>query len=188
MGYDPDRHHRRSTRLRGYDYARPGAYYVTIVVQGRELRFGMIDHAAMHLNDAGRMIEHWWKELEPRYATVRTDSFVVMPNHVHGVLHLLEDEGGHAGPPLHRVVGWFKTMTTNGYLLGVKAGRWPPFEGRLWQRGYYERIVRNESELARTRDYIAANPLRWSDDAENPAAGLSLHPASDDLEALLGGR
>ncbi len=85
MPYDPNRHHRRSIRLRGYDYATPGAYFVTICAQGRQRLFGAIATGAMQPNDAGRMVERWWGELNNKYPTVRTDAFVVMPDHIHGI-------------------------------------------------------------------------------------------------------
>ncbi|MDA8238820.1 MAG: hypothetical protein M0Z67_00450 [Nitrospiraceae bacterium] len=76
--------------------------------------------------------------------------------------------GAHVGAPLHRIIQWFKTMTTNEYITGVKEHDWSPFAGRLWQRNYYERVVRNEGELMKIREYISQNPTRWADDEENP--------------------
>jgi len=78
----------------------------------------------------------------------------------------LEKKGGHMGPPLQRVVQWFKTMTTNAYIHGVKEKEWPPFAGRLWQRNYYERIIRDDAELSVTREYIHFNPMNWAKDGE----------------------
>ena len=78
-------------------------------------------------------------------------------------------EGAHIGAPLHRIVQWFKTMTTNAYIRGVKQSNWPPFPGRLWQRNYYERIIRDEAELNAARKYIAENPMKWVEDKENAA-------------------
>ncbi len=92
MRYDPDRHHRRSIRLWGYDYARTGAYFVTIVTQDRECLFGDITDACVALNDAGRMIERWWKELAKKFPAVETDAFVIMPNHVHGIVIITTDD------------------------------------------------------------------------------------------------
>ena len=78
--------------------------------------------------------------------------------------------GEHTGSPLHRVIQWFKTMTTNEYICGVKQHGWTPFPGKLWQRNYYEHIVRNENEMARIREYIMNNPAQWAADKENPFA------------------
>ena len=88
MGFDPDRHHRRSLRLWGYDYALAGAYFVTICLQGRDRLLGEIADEKLWLNDAGRMVAHWWAELTSKYPTVKTDAFVVMPDHVHGIVLL----------------------------------------------------------------------------------------------------
>ncbi|HEY64384.1 MAG TPA: hypothetical protein G4O02_07405 [Caldilineae bacterium] len=188
--YDPERHHRRSIRLKGYDYSQPGAYFITIVTQNRECLFGEIMDGQIRLNDAGRMIERWWLELNHKFPTIHTDVYVVMPNHFHGIvivvgadLRVRPDEdasrwnahsgGTHAGVPLPAVVQWFKTMTTNEYIRGVKTLGWPPFPRRLWQRNYYEHIIRNDQEWDRIRTYIANNPLHWERDRENPSVGLS---------------
>ncbi|MFQ6027420.1 MAG: transposase [Dehalococcoidia bacterium] len=77
-------------------------------------------------------------------------------------------QGAHVGAPLHRVVQWFKTMTTNEYAREVRRSGWTPFPGRLWQRGYYEHVVRTESELNQVRQYILDNPAKWLEDEDNP--------------------
>jgi REP element-mobilizing transposase RayT len=181
--YDPDKHHRRSIRLRGYDYARPGAYFVTICTQDRQCLFGEIRDGQMIVNDIGQMITHWWQELPRRFPSVTLDEFVVMPNHLHGILilHVGADrrvrpnstvapvkEGRHIGLPLHRIIQWFKTMTTNGYVREVKEEKWPPFNKRLWQRNYYEHVIRTEDEWDEIRAYIAENPLKWELDENHP--------------------
>ena len=86
MPYDPNKHHRRSIRLPGYDYTRPGAYFITICTHGRAALFGAIDGAAIALNDAGRMVEYWWAELGHKFPTIAIDAFVVMPDHIHGII------------------------------------------------------------------------------------------------------
>lgn len=178
---------RKSIRLRDYDYAQVGAYFVTIVTQGRACLLGDVVNGEMHLSDAGRMIERWWLELNRKFPAVDTDIFVIMPNHFHGIVVIsdtivgadlcvgllsakthADQEGAHIGAPLPKIVQWFKTMTTNGYIAGVKTQGWSPFSGRLWQRGYYEHVVRGENELNRIREYIANNPLQWELDQENP--------------------
>ena len=173
-----DRHHRRSIRLQGYDYATPGAYFVTICVEGRECLFGDIDDGALRENDAGVMVATWWSDVSKRFPSATCDAFVVMPNHVHGIIMLSEAEGvhpggghsggGHVGPPLHRIIQWFKTMTTNDYLRRIRSDGWAALEKRLWQRNYYEHVIRDDEELARIREYINANPASWDDDDENP--------------------
>ena len=189
MPYDPNKHHRRSIRLPGYDYTRPGAYFITICTHGRAALFGAIDGAAIALNDAGRMVEYWWAELGHKFPTIAIDAFVVMPDHIHGIIVIgAGDDAAAINAPDHdprigadwhirphpdatsatphtsmsvpRAIHWFKIMTTTEYIRHVKQHGWPPFDTRVWQRNYYERIVRSERELAAVRRYIAANPAR----------------------------
>ena len=242
--YDPNIHHRRSVRLRGYDYASAGWYFVTICTQNHECLFGNIENNAMVLNDAGRMVERWYHETQNRFPDIVCHEMVVMPNHFHCIwenvglngavganlcvrpatinndvshpcvrhvandvntvtdiigdegahtgAHIIGgndeffgDAGGHAGPPLREVndsdlienvsgsplsavVGWFKTMSTNEYIRGVKQLGWPPFDRKLWQRNYYEHIIRDDQSLCEIAYYITNNPARWSDDKFYP--------------------
>jgi REP element-mobilizing transposase RayT len=186
MKFDAEKHHRHSMRLLGYDYAQVGAYFVTSVTKDRVCLFGEIVDGEMRLNDGGRMIEQWWFELNRKFSTVETDEFVVMPNHFHGIVVIAgvsvgadlrvgpNSEGAHAGAPLPTIIQWFKTMTTNEYMRGVKTRSWTPFAGRLWQRNYYEHIVRGENELTRIREYIANNPPQWEMDRENPLQSVDV--------------
>ena len=177
MNFNPDKHLRRSIRLLGYDYSRSGAYFVTICTQGREYLFGQIVNGEMRLNDAGEMIERWWVELANKFRFIEIDQHVVMPNHFHGIIWLVGADpcvypvdrtvgatGAHAGAPLPAMVRWFKTMSTNEYLRRVKDGSWPPFARRVWQRNYYEHVIRSESELSLIRQYIHGNPEKWGED------------------------
>jgi len=191
MGGDRAEHQqRRSIRLKGFNYAEPGAYFLTIVTQSRLSLFGGIVDNEMHLNDAGHAITRWWFELERKFIAIETDAFVVMPNHCHGIIMMGDSivgadlrvgspkeaqihpayPGAHAGAPLPTVIQWFKTMTTNEYMRGVKTFGWPAFRRHLWQRNYYEHIIRDENSLNRIRQYILDNPIRWDADRENPAA------------------
>jgi REP element-mobilizing transposase RayT len=162
-------------RLPDYEYAQSGAYFVTLCTKDRVFLFGSIVDEWMHLNAAASMIERWCREVPVKFPTIELDAFVVMPNHVHIILLIemsalmerTEERGGHAGPPLPEVVQWFKTMTTNAYIRGVKEHGWARFDGSLWQRRYYEHIVRNEAELMTIREYILNNPPRWALDREN---------------------
>ena len=121
------------------------------------------------------MITQWWNELPPKFPKVETDTFVVMPNHVRGIILVVgaalrgrpnaspggRPSGGQplrVAPTLRDVVGWFKTMTTNAYIRGVKDHAWPRLDGRLWQRNYYEHVIRNDDALNRIRQYILDNP------------------------------
>jgi putative transposase len=198
MRLDPNRHHRRSIRLRGYDYTQPGAYFVTICTQNRACLFGEVVCGKMQSNDAGRMVQTVWKEIPVYYAGVAIDAFVVMPNHIHGIIVLVGAApcgrprlevpalGQARGPAstiaisLPDVVHRFKTMTTKHYADGVKQRGWPPFPGQLWQRNYYEHIIRDEQSLNRIRQYIADNPAQWALDRENPLGGRHEAPLRPD--------
>ncbi len=192
--YHPQRHHRRSIRLPAYDYAQPGAYFVTVCTQDRQPVLGEVIGGEMVLSDPGQMVQAIWREMPQHYPGVEVDAFVVMPNHVHGIIILVgptpdvgatpcgcpESSGQARGPAPTRVtramsladvVHRFKSMTTARYRLGVSRDGWQPFAGRLWQRNYYEHIVRDEEELNRMRQYITDNPAQWDDDPENPAIG-----------------
>ena len=182
--YDPDTHHRQSIRLTGYDYAQAGAYFLTIVTQDRLCLFGEVIEDEMHVKRAGPMVLDVWEELPKRFPTIGLDSFVVMPNHVHSILVLhqpvgvpLADNRGdgdrattRVAPTLSDVVGAYKSITTVRYTSGVKAEGWQPYRGRLWQRNYYEHVIRNETELNRAREYLVGNPVLWERDRENPKA------------------
>ena len=192
---------RRSSRLKGYDYAGAGAYFVTICAQNRECLFGEIVDGKMLLNDAGRMVETVWDQLPIRFPHLELDEFIVMPNHIHGILvshrtqtgdhkdrpYMAPDTVGYRksgeqkvrpdGRPhgtlpgtVGRVVQAFKSITTHEYVHGVKQYGWRRFNGKLWQRNYYEHVIRNDNELNRIREYIATNPARWKTDQENPDA------------------
>jgi putative transposase len=174
MGFDSLRHHRRSIRLEGYDYTQDGAYFVTICVNGRLPLFGEIHDGEMHPNDAGRMLETYWNALPDRFPNIEPDVFIVMPNHIHGIVFLVGAPlVGALSPdtqplPLGNLLGAFKSLTTNAYIHGVKTLAWTPFETRLWQRNYFERVIRSDQELDDTRAYIQGNPLCWPLDEENP--------------------
>jgi REP element-mobilizing transposase RayT len=177
MTYNPDIHHRRSIRLREFDYSSTGVYFITTCAQNRECLFGNILDGDMVLNDAGGLVESVWNGLMERFPTIELDAFVVMPNHVHFIVNIVgtagkegADQGGsqdRAGqgraPTLDQIVGAFKSISA------AQVNRLLSRTGQpLWQRNYYERVIRNESELHGLRDYIIHNPLKWKDDTENP--------------------
>ena len=228
MRHNLRKSNRRSIRLPGYDYSKPGAYFVTICAKDRECLFGEITNRKMMLNDAGRMVETVWNELPKFYVRVSTDAFQIMPNHIHGIIVITrhdavptvgagpracplpgvrpvvaqprrngrryengQPQGG--GQPqgvaptrvksgyegvlsLSDIVHRFKTMTTKRYTDGVRQCCWPPFPGKLWQRNYYEHIVRNEKDMARIREYITNNPAQWDTDRENPMINRNRNP------------
>ena len=172
--------------MKGYDYTSAGAYFVTICTQERACLFGDVADGQVRLNDAGKMVERVWSELTGHYPGVELDEFIVMPNHMHGIIVLVgagpracpDQMGLHTptGQPrgvaptmsLPDVVHRFKTLTTKLYADGVHQSHWPPFAGRLWQRNYHEHIIRDEADLARIRRYITDNPARWTEDPDNP--------------------
>jgi putative transposase len=181
--------HRKSPRLSGYDYSQEGAYFVTVCIQNRESLLGGILNGEMRLNQPGFAVERWWKELERKFPSIKIDEyFVVMPNHLHGIIFIASSQtpvvqGGHAGPPLQRIMQWFKTMTTNNYIHGVKEHGWQPLKGKFWQRNFYEHVIRNDEALNRIREYIQTNPQRWDLDRENPRAA-----GEDDFDRWLATR
>ena len=156
---------------------------MTICVRGKECLFGEIVEGRMHLNDGGRMVQSVWVALPDHYPGVDVDAFVVMPNHVHGII-VLTDDVACPDPSIDRhscggtnmriglpdVVHRFKSFTTAQYRHGVQEHGWPAFVGRLWQRNYYEHILRDDDELNHARQYIADNAVQWNVDRENPLA------------------
>jgi putative transposase len=166
--YDPERHHRRSIRLKGYDYAQEGTYFVTICVEGRRCLFGEVaDDGTMCLNDCGQAVSESWLWLAQQYPHVQLDEFVVMPNHLHGLLTLTNFLGSSlridGRRPLGQIVGAFKTVSTK--RLKLLLGR--P-DSKIWQRNYYEYVVRHERALERIRAYIFDNPASWQQDKLHP--------------------
>jgi putative transposase len=211
MKYNPQIHHRRSIRLKGYDYSQAGLYFITICVKNRECLFGNIADGEMVLNDAGIMINKWWQKIHEKFPDIESDVYQIMPNHFHAIVinngigvgvdpRVNPDDGNnpqndgiytnagqtrgsaptilgehdntvlgeHMGSPLHRVIQWFKTMITNEYIRGVKNLNWQPFDGKLWQRNYWEHIIRNDGSYNRIAEYIVNNPAKWADDQLNP--------------------
>ena len=154
---------RKRLRLSEYDYATAGAYFVTICVRDRRCMFGTVVNNAMSLNSWGRIVEDCWYDLRVHYPTVDLDAFVVMPNHVHGILALKPASAHQTAYALTEIVRAFKTFSAR----AINARR--RMKQTLWQRGYFDRIIRNEKELMRIREYIDNNPVAWQYDRENPA-------------------
>ena len=165
MPYNPNFHHRRSIRLKDYDYSRPGAYFVTISTHDRVECLGEIVDGEMSLSAAGQIAAETLQWVAGRYSYVELDAWVVMPNHIHAIIVLADDAGANTykRKPLGRIVGMFKTASTK------RVNQLQDTPGRLfWQRNYYEHIVRNGRSLDRLRRYIAGNPARWPEDREYP--------------------
>jgi putative transposase len=178
--YDPKIHHRRSIRLKEYDYSQAGAYFITICVKDKSCLFGNILDDKMILNDAGAMVDKWWQKIPEKFPDIELDEYQIMPNHFHaivvntgnlastGTVNNLPGEentlGEHTGSPLFSVVRWFKTMSTNEYIRNVKSNNWPTFNGKLFQRNYWEHIIRGEQSYNNIADYIRNNPAKWAND------------------------
>jgi len=181
---------RHSIRLKSFDYplrgrcSQAGGYFVTIVTLGRECLFGEIISGEMRLNEVGKMIQKSWEALPVRFHGVEMDIFQVMPNHFHGIIVIpnsgathvsFEDDmvaqtqraGTRPAPALGNIIGAFKSITTHTYIHGVDELGWPQFYKRLWQRNYYEHIIRDQRDYERITNYIIANPANWADDEEN---------------------
>lgn len=160
MTFDPYRHHRRSIRLANYDYSQAGLYFVTLCTNERQHLFGHIDQQGLNLSIQGQMIDRWWQKLPSKFHHCFLHDFVIMPNHFHGIIEITNS---HIGS-LAQMIQWFKTMTTNEYLRGIKQQNWPAFNGRLWQRNYYEHIIRHQQSHQNIAQYIQNNPARWQQD------------------------
>jgi len=165
---------RHSIRLKEYDYSKAGAYFVTICTQNREL--------LLENTTAKTIVQKWWDKLPTKFPEIQTDEFVIMPNHIHGIIFITPEGQSHGTAPtsgermgsplrestLGEIVQWFKTMTTNDYIKAVSMRTIKPFSEKLWQRNYYEHVIRNEKDLDSIRQYIVDNPFKWEEDEYNP--------------------
>ena len=170
-----DHRRRRSMRLPGYDYRQTGAYFVTICTYNRVPLFGEIRGDEMQLNEAGRIVQSVWDKLPEHYPHVELDAWVVMPNHVHGIITLVDPANVGAGlrpaptpisnkrHPLSEIVRALKSFSSRRINQHRNTPGIP-----VWQRNYYEHVIRNEAALHDIRQYIIHNPAKWSDDPDNP--------------------
>ena len=161
MVYDPERHHRYSTRLRNYPYHLSGMYCVTICTSQRQEIFGQVQRGVMELNHVGNIVASEWEDLPRRFPSILLDAFVVMPNHLHGIL-MISQPIDCSAPTLGAVIGAFKSLSVR--AVSLKIGE----DGcKIWQRSYYDQILRSDSMLEGLRLYIHENPARWPTDPEN---------------------
>lgn len=153
-------HKRKQIRLKNYDYSQNGYYFITICTHNRQNLFGEIVGATLcgRPNNPDKMIEKWLLELENKFNGVKICEYVIMPDHIHFVV---SKTGDHTGSPLRDIVGWFKTMTTNEYIANVKNNIFFQFDKKIWQRNYYEHIIRNENDYIQIVEYISNNPLKF---------------------------
>jgi putative transposase len=180
----PDKHRRRSIRLKGYDYAEPGAYFVTVCTRDRVCLFGHVMNGEMHLNEAGEVARQEWfntAAIRP-YVRLNENECVVMPNHMHAIVWIVDNGVGATGRsplrlpscasspngPKHASIGAIMAGFKSATAKRINQMRGAPGTP-VWLRNYYEHVVRNEAELMAIREYIQANPARWDDDENNPA-------------------
>ena len=175
MNQSPGQYRRRSIRLPGYNYRSPGAYFITICTHGRACLFGEVAGGDMQLTQYGRIVQDEWSRTTVIRDHVTLDTFTVMPNHVHGIIIIggqFADPGvgAHGCAPLCRgpkslgsIVAGFKSAATK-RINEIRSMPGTP----VWQRNYYEHVIRSDADLDRVRRYIVDNPAKWAEDPENP--------------------
>jgi len=175
MKYDPVKHHHRSIRLKGYDYSQSGAYYTTICTHDKKSLFGKIIDGNMVLNEFGEIVNDEWIKTEQIRKNVKLDEYMVMPNHLHGIIvinnnrrdTLMRVQPESFGKPVSgsipTIIRGFKSATTK----QINELRRTP-QMSVWQSNYYEHVIRNDDDLNEIREYIINNPLKWDLDRENP--------------------
>ncbi|WP_455638391.1 transposase [Parabacteroides sp.] len=163
--YDPKIHHRHSIRLQGYDYSREGLYFVTICVQNRLNIFGEITNGEMKLNEKGKVVEKTWLDLPNHNPNIILDIFCIMPNHFHGIIEITGSVGAGSKPAqnspnhsLSEILRQFKTFSSR--RINQLSGK----QGSVWQRNYYEHIIRNDISYNNIYWYIMNNPEKWEED------------------------
>ena len=167
--FDPNTHHRRSIRLKEFDYTQPGIYFITICTYQRKSTLGNIIDDQMALSEFGKIIVSEWLFLPVRFPHISLDQWVVMPNHLHGIIQInyvqknvspiSVDKPGSRPGSINAVIQNFKSITTR-KINSLRNQKGNPF----WQRNYYEHVVRNEQSLAEIREYVVNNPFRWKID------------------------
>jgi REP element-mobilizing transposase RayT len=166
-------HHRRTPRLKDYDYSSDGAYFVTICTHNRECTLGDIIDSEMHLTEYGKIVRDEWHKLPNRYTSIGLDVVVIMPNHIHAII-VIHDVGAIHELPLRNDMAYRRRMlipTIIGYVKMKTAKRINQSRNtpgiHVWQRNYHEHVIRDEADLRRIREYIADNPVKWDTDSEN---------------------
>lgn len=159
MPFNPDIHHRKSIRLKEYDYSLEGHYFITICTHDRQPLFGEIVKEEMLLNQTGNIVNQQWLKIPERFKGIQLDAFVIMPNHFHGIITIFES---FPGQTTGKIVGAFKSLAANELIKLRKKNNLPV--GKLWQRNYYEHIIRDEEDYFRIVDYIQNNPKNWEND------------------------
>ncbi|MBS1174382.1 MAG: hypothetical protein H6R05_513 [Burkholderiaceae bacterium] len=160
---------RQSIRIPNYDYAQAGMYFVTICTHNRLPLFGTVSDGVMHLSAFGKIVQLAWMDLPNHYSNMQSDGFVVMPNHVHGIITLssIERTREKAGlkPAPTRVHGLFEMVRAFKTFSAKRINQLRQTSGTsIWQRGYYEHIIRSDESYRTIAEYIKTNPQRWLED------------------------
>ena len=167
--FDSNIHHRRSIRLKEYDYSEPGAYFITICTKDRQCLFGGIKNRKMIFSELGKIVKNCWQEIPIHFDNVNLDLFIIMPNHLHGIIYMNDSicRGLINQTPTEK---WILQKTPK-LVLGKIIRSYKAYASRIahkngfhdfqWQRNYYEHIIRNDNELNRIREYIINNPFNW---------------------------
>lgn len=154
-----------SLRLNEYDYSQPGAYFITIVTEGRRFLFGQVEKETCVLNSAGKITHQVWSDLPLHYHLISLDAFCIMPNHLHGIIVIhprLSTQVAEKEYSLSEIVRGFKTFSAR------KINEFLNKKGQpIWQPGFIDRIIRNEREYENIKTYILNNPAHWPLDEEN---------------------
>ena len=159
---------RRSLRLQGYDYRGAGAYFVTICTMEKRPLFGTVRDGSVQLNELGQIADNCWKQIERVRRAIAMDAYIVMPNHIHGILHFSTKDAAANAPATARelaagslgaILGQYKSIVTKRSQF-LHSPPTPP----IWQRNYYDHIIRSAASLEKIRQYIVDNPARWVDD------------------------
>ena len=179
MRYDPNKHHRRFFRLKGWDYTQPGAYFVKVCTFNRVCLFGEVKNGQMNLNDFGHIVRNEWFKSSQIREEIELDALQIMPNHFHGIILINENDkglqrndtaGANGRSPLQ-----IKSKSLSSFMSGFKSTVTKQINNlrgtpgmKIWQRNYHDRIIRTEKELQAVREYIINNPMKWELDKDNP--------------------
>jgi len=190
--YDPKIHHRKSMRLKNYDYASNGYYFATICVKGKIEYFGKIDNGKIELSEIGKIANQCWLEIPKHFPNVKLDEHIIMPNHIHGILIIDNNTAGNknfcsesgdnycfkivaGNKNFCSLRGWYgaKSRSLSSIIRGFKIGvtKWRRNNSHnefQWQKSFYDHIIRDEKSLDKIREYIASNPAKWELDKNNP--------------------
>jgi len=169
------KHNRRSIRLQGYNYAQAGLYFITLCTQNRAHLFGQIINGEMILNDAGKIAAKCWQDIPVHFPKTKLHEFVIMPDHIHGIVEIIKIVGAqNLEPRLENKFQQIIPQSIGSIIRGFKIGvtKWFRYQNqgdqnmRVWQRNYYEHIIRNDAEYNRIANYILNNPAKWSRDSK----------------------